>query len=171
VFCTANDEYVVDAMARGGIDYLLKPVRDDELARALARYDRLEAQFAARLAAVSRALAAPQRRRVLARWKDGFVAVDLGEVAYFTLDDRLVDVVTRDGRRLGVDRTLGDLEAELGAGDFFRVNRQYLVHASAVRGFRPLWKGKLAVELAPAPAGDVVVSQDNAARFRAWLGG
>jgi hypothetical protein len=53
----------------------------------------------------------------------------------------------------------------------FRVNRQYLVHASAVAGFRPHVKGKLVVELAPAADGEVIVSQDNAARFRAWLAG
>jgi DNA-binding LytR/AlgR family response regulator len=76
--------------------------------------------------------------------------------------------VTRDARRFGVDQTLAELEAELDA-EFFRVNRQYLVHAAAVAGFRPHAKGKLVVELTPPPPGEVIVSQENAARFRAWL--
>jgi DNA-binding LytR/AlgR family response regulator len=170
IFCTAYDEYVVEAMAAGGIDYLLKPVRDADLAAALARYRRLEAHFAGRVRALARQLASPPRR-LLARRRDGFVALALDEIAYFVVDDKLVDVVTRDGRRLGVDRTLAELEAELPATDYFRVNRQYLVAAAAVTGFRPWTKGKLVVELAPPPPAQVVVSQENATRFRAWLGG
>jgi two-component system LytT family response regulator len=111
------------------------------------------------------------RRRLLARRRDGFVTLAIEQVAYFVVDDKLVDVVTRDGRRFGVDRTLGELEAELDPSEFFRVNRQYLVAAAAVGGFRPFAKGKLLVDLVPVPASEVVVSQENAARFRAWLAG
>jgi hypothetical protein len=89
-------------------------------------------------------------------------------------------------------RTLAELEAELDPAEFFRVNRPCLVAAPAVKGFRSLVKGKLLVDLEPAPAvkgfrslvkgkllvdlepspaGDVVVSQEMAARFRAWLAG
>lgn len=170
VFCTAYDEYVIEAFAAGGIEYLVKPIKDAELARALAHYRRLEAHFADRVRTVAAQLARPPRR-LLARWRDGFVALSIEDVAYFVVDDKLVDVVARDGRRLRVDRTLGELEADLDAAAFFRVNRQYLVAAPAVRGFRPFVKGKLLVELAPAPTGDVIVSQENATRFRTWLAG
>lgn len=172
IFCTAYDEYLVEAMRHDGIDYLLKPIDDAAVAGALAKYRRLEAHFAgrvARLAAVVRA--APSRRRLLARRRDGFVALALDDVAYFVVKDKLVEVVTRAGARLDVDRTLGELEAELDPAEAFRVNRQYLVRAAAVAGFRPWAKGKLVVELDPPPGEDVVVSQENAARFRAWLGG
>lgn len=170
IFCTAYDEYAIAAMQRDAIDYLLKPVREADLARALAKHRRLEAHFAERVQRVARQLAGG-RRRLLVRRRDGFAALGLDEVAYFVVDDKLVDVVTHDARRFGVDRTLGVLEAELDGAEFFRVNRQYLVHAAAVIGFRPFVKGKLLVDLAPVPAAEVVVSQENAARFRAWLGG
>jgi DNA-binding LytR/AlgR family response regulator len=170
IFCTAYDEYAIAAMTAGGIDYLQKPIRDDDLARALGRYRRLEAHFADRLRSVAHAIARPPRR-LLARRRDGFVTLAVDQVAYFVVDDKLVDVVTRDGKRFGLDRTLGELEAELDPAEFFRVNRQYLVAARAVGGFRAFARGKLLVELAPAPGSEVVVSQDNAARFRAWLRG
>jgi DNA-binding LytR/AlgR family response regulator len=185
VFCTAYDEYAMEAMAAGGIEYLVKPIKDAELARALAHYRRLEAHFAERVQRVATQLARPPQgvpvphaersevirppRRLLARHRDGFVTVPLDDVAYFALEDKLVDVIARDGRRMRIDRTLSDLEAELDPAEFFRINRQYLVAASSVRGFKPLLKGKLLVELAPAPAGDVVVSQETAPRFRTWV--
>jgi two-component system response regulator LytT len=90
-------------------------------------------------------------------------------VAYFEVEDRMVALVTVDRTRFAVDRPLAELEAELTQGDFFRVNRQYLVHARAVQRFRPYFKGRLLVDLAPPARGEVVVSQENAARFRAWM--
>jgi DNA-binding LytR/AlgR family response regulator len=168
IFATAYDEYVVDAMQRDGIAYLLKPLREPDVAAALAKYDRLESHFTERVRGLARRLGTP--RRLVARRRDGFVVLPVSEVAYFAVDDKLVDVVTRDARRFAVDQTLAELEAEQGV-EFFRVNRQYLVHAAAVAGFRPHTKGKLLVDLVPPPVGDVVVSQDNAARFRAWLAG
>jgi DNA-binding LytR/AlgR family response regulator len=191
IFTTAYDEYLIEAMQRDGIAYLLKPLREDDVAGALAKYDRLESHFAARVRglrdAIARSGSAGPRsnaqrsgesierprtgaRRLVARRRDGFVVLSLDEVAYFVVVDKLVEVVIRDGRRFDVDQTLGELERDL-AGDVFRVNRQYLVHAAAIAGFRPFVKGKLLVELAPATADEVVVSQENAARFRAWLAG
>jgi DNA-binding LytR/AlgR family response regulator len=168
IFATAYDEYVIEALQRDGIAYLLKPLREPDVVGALAKYDRLESHFAERVRGLARRLGAP--RRLVARRRDGFVVLSLAEVAYFAVDDKLVDVITRDARRFAVDQTLAELEAELGV-EFFRVNRQYLVCGAAVAGFRPHAKGKLLVELAPPPPGEVIVSQDNAARFRAWLAG
>jgi DNA-binding LytR/AlgR family response regulator len=172
VFCTAYDEYLTEAMRHNGIDYLLKPIRDRDVADALAKYRRLSEHFGARLRAFAgqvRAGAAGERRRLLVRSGEEFLAVPLSRVAYFEVEDKLVALVTVDGNRFAIDRPLAELEAELAQGDFFRVNRQYLVHARAVQRFRPYFKGRLLVDLAPPARGEVVVSQENAARFRAWM--
>jgi DNA-binding LytR/AlgR family response regulator len=168
IFATAYDEYVIDALSRDGIAYLVKPMREPDVVGALAKYDRLESHFTQAVRGLARRLGAP--RRLVARRRDGFVVLPVADVAYFAVDDKLVDVVTRDAHRFAVDQTLAELEAELPA-EFFRVNRQYLVHAAAVAGFRLHAKGKLVVELSPPAAGEVIVSQENAARFRAWLAG
>jgi DNA-binding LytR/AlgR family response regulator len=171
VFCTAYDEYLTEAMRHNGIDYLLKPIRDRDVADALAKYHRLSEHFGARLRAFAGQVrgAAPERRRLLVRSGEEFLAVPLSEVAYFEVEDRMVALVTVDRTRFAVDRPLAELEAELTQGDFFRVNRQYLVHARAVQRFRPYFKGRLLVDLRPPARGEVVVSQENAARFRAWM--
>jgi DNA-binding LytR/AlgR family response regulator len=172
VFCTAYDEYLTEAMRHNGIDYLLKPIRDRDVADALAKYRRLGEHFGARLRAFAgqvRGAEAPERRRLLVRAGEEFVAVSLSRVAYFEVEDKLVALVTVDQARFAVDRALSELEGELSASDFFRLNRQYLVHARAVQRFRPYFKGRLVVDLAPPARGEVVVSQENAARFRAWM--
>lgn len=184
VFCTAYDEYVVEALAQNGIAYLLKPYSRDQLASALSKYRRLEAHFTTlrpglgptlasdRLSALAQALRRPQpARRLLARQRDAFVAVPISDIAYVGVRDGTTQIVCRDGRVLELDRSLADLDSELTEAGFFRVNRQYLVHADAVRSFRAYFKGRLLVELEPATDEDVLVSQPNAARFRGWLEG
>ena len=171
VFCTAYDQYLLDALDQNGIAYLLKPYSPAQLRDALDKYHRLEAHFASKLAALRRALAPKARRRMLARDGEAFVVVALDEVAYFGVRDGVTELVHRDGRRLALDRTLAEVEAELGDAEFFRLNRQYLAHADAIVGFRAWFKGRLLVELQPAALEEVVVSQPNAARFRGWLAG
>lgn len=171
VFCTAYDEYLVEAMAAQGIAYLLKPFAVADVSEALGRYRRLAAHFSRQFDAL-RAAIRPGRRRILARANDGgLLAVALPEIAYFAVQDGLTGVVEKSGRRLELDRTLAELEAELPGSDWFRVNRQYLVHADAIVGFHPFIKGRLLVQLRPKASEDVVVSQPNAGRFREWLEG
>jgi DNA-binding LytR/AlgR family response regulator len=176
IFCTAYDEYMVDALAQNGIAYLLKPYGTAQLRDALDKYRRLESHFTntarTQLAALARSLAQPRgTRRILAREGDAFVAVPLTEVAYFGVREGLTELVHRDGRRLELDRTLSDIEAELAGAGLFRLNRQFLAQPEAVRGFRAYFKGRLLVQLQPPADEDVVVSQPNAARFRSWLEG
>jgi two-component system, LytTR family, response regulator LytT len=178
VFCTAYDEYMIEALAQNGIAYLLKPYGVAELGEALNKYRRLEGHFTntvlarTQLAALARTLTQPRAtRRILAREGDSFVAVPLTEVAYFGVRDGLTQLVHRDGRRLDLDRTLSDIEAELVGAGLFRLNRQVLAQPEAVRGFRAYFKGRLLVDLQPPADEDVVVSQPNATRFRSWLEG
>ena len=169
IFCTAYDEYLVDALARNGIDYLLKPIHDRDVARALAKYRRLHAHFAGRLTALRESIQ-PSRRRLVARSSQGFVVLAVDDIAYFTLHDGTVTATTQAGIGHTLDRTLTDLEAQLDSHEFFRLNRQVLARATAIVGFRPYFKGRLLIDLNPPTTEEVVVSQENAARFKAWLG-
>lgn len=161
VFVTAYDHHVQAALEAGGIDYVLKPVQADRLARALDKVLRLEAHFAPRAASAG-------RRRLLVRKGADVVAIPLAEVAWFCTEHRLVFAVCRDGRRHVVDKTLATLEQELDQARFFRIGRSALVGIDAVRSFRPHGKGRLQVTLAPDDA-TAVVSADVASAFRAWL--
>jgi len=174
IFATAYDEFVLEAFRANAIDYVLKPIGDEALARAFAGYRRLKDHFAAadvaRLAAALGATPARPRRRILARSGSGFVSLPLDAVAWFVSVDKATFAVASDGRRHGVDATLAELEGQLDPERFFRVNRQVIVAAAAVQGFRPAGKGRLALQLAGDTAATVSVTPERAAAFRAWLG-
>jgi DNA-binding LytR/AlgR family response regulator len=172
IFATAYDEFVLEAFKANAIDYVLKPVSDDALARAFASYRRLRTHFGAdvaRLAADLAAAPARPRQRILARSGSSFVSLRLDEVAYFVSVDKSAFAIGSDGKRHLVDGSLADLAAQLDPQRFFRINRQVIVAAAAVLGFRPSGKGRLELRLAPAAATTVNVTQERAAAFREWL--
>jgi DNA-binding LytR/AlgR family response regulator len=170
IFITAHDDYILKALERNAIDYLLKPIEQARLSRALDKYLRLREHFGGRLAALAGDLAKGpgEPLRILARRGAGFVAVPLERVAWFTTEYKQTVLVERGGKRLLVDESLGELEARLGA-QVFRLNRQTLARAEAISGFESAGRGRVLVTLEPRSDDDVLVSQETAAAFKAWI--
>ena len=174
IFTTAYDRFALDAFRALAVDYLLKPVADDALAAALAKVARMRQHFGADVAALLRQLQAPAprwRERLLGRLGGQFHSLDVAEVAGFVSVDKVTFAVLADGRRYQVETPLAELEGELDPAQFFRANRQVLIAARAVQRFAAAGKGRLKVESAAPAIGELIVSPDRAAAFRAWLGG
>ncbi len=170
IFITAWDAYLVAAFAHLSVDYLLKPLEREALRRALEKFERLRRHFGkAQAQEAAGLMTRVPRQRVLVRYRAETRAMPLEEVAWFRADDRLTLAVDRSGREFVVDRTLSQLERELDPARFFRVNRAWLVQVSAVAGFRSAGRGRLALTLNPEPVREVVVSQEVASAFRAFI--
>jgi DNA-binding LytR/AlgR family response regulator len=166
VFTTAYDRFALDAFQALAVDYLLKPVGDAALAAALAKVSRWRAHFAATDATAPPAW--PQRL-ACRRWGGGaqYVALPVARLARLVSLDKLTHADALDGTRFQVEQTLAELEQALDPARFFRLNRQVLVAASAVRHYAPVGKGRLAVVLAPDDE-LVTVTQERAAAFKLW---
>jgi DNA-binding LytR/AlgR family response regulator len=172
VFTTAHDDYVLEAFATHGIAYLLKPVKPAELAAAVGKYRELGRHFTGNVTALATALTAPRKRtRILAQQGRVFQPVAVADVAYFFSDSKLTFLMTRSGEKRLVNEPLATLASELDESEFFRLTRNYHTRASAIRGFSSRGKGRLAVELQPRSPDEVIVSQENGAAFRTWVGG
>jgi len=178
IFTTAHDDYLLEAFATHGIAYLLKPVKPADLAAALRKHRELGRHYADRFSALAARLAAPRdpaaapapRRRLLAQKGLAFQPVAVDDVAYFFSEHKLTFLVTPRAERFLVVDSLAALEAELAPAEFFRLNRTVLARISAVRSFRAIGKGRLAVQLHPPTAEEVQVAQERAAAFRTWAG-
>lgn len=180
IFTTAYDRFALDAFQALAIDYLLKPINEEALAQALAKVRRLRQTFGVDVVAalwqqLGNGNPAPRwRQRLVGRKGAQFHALPVQRLAYVVSLDKLAYAVDEAGERYLLEIPLAELEGELDPAQFFRANRQLLVAATAVARFVPAGKGRLKVELRPALgalAGDVLVSQERAAAFKAWLGG
>jgi two-component system, LytTR family, response regulator len=128
IFCTAYDQYAVDAFELHAIDYLLKPVSRARLAEALDRVRRLAAPSAGLDDALRRGF---PPARFLARSGAHYLVVSEAEVLYFASEGSLTRLVSAKGQ-YWMDPTLNDLEQRLDPARFFRVSRAALVALNAV---------------------------------------
>ena len=172
IFCTAYDEYWQEAFEHNGIDYLLKPVSDDKLQQALNKYETLKKYFAQNLQQLlqSQHQATGYKKRFLVKRGSDYVSVKTEDVAYFYATHKLVCMVDQRSQKFILDQSLADLEKETDPSIFYRVNRKYLVNIASIQKIKTYPKSKLELELQPAAPEEVIVSQENTAAFKEWMG-
>jgi len=139
VFCTAFDEYAVEAFELHAVDYLLKPVTRARLAVCIEHLRRIPA--AEWDVAVERiAGSAAGATRFLARYGTKYRVVGQREVEYFSFEEGLTALHTATGR-FAMDPTLNVLESRLDPDQFFRISRGVIVRLDAVLEVAPLVGG------------------------------
>lgn len=141
IFCTAYDEYALEALQHQAVSYLLKPVREVELARALAAAGRVNRVQLAALAGSD----APGRSQVSSQGHRGLETLAIAQVRCFIAEQKYVTAIA-PGRQLLLQDALKDLERELET-DFIRVHRNALVAVTHIQRLRRESDGTWWVEL------------------------
>jgi two-component system LytT family response regulator len=173
IFVTAYDEYWQEAFEYNSIDYLLKPVRQEKLETALKKFDSLKKYFAANFQQLRQSHPGQQaghKKRFLVKRGSDYISIKTEDIAYFYATHKLVCMVDTSNQKFILDQSLSDIERVLDPSQFYRANRKYLIHMNAIRKIK-LWpKSKLQVEVEPAASEDIIISQENAAAFKEWMG-
>lgn len=190
IFTTAFDEYAIKAFKLKSIDYLLKPITQEELNQALEKYKNWHRPEKAPVTPENEASPAtvtgidlqslyalitkkePQyksRFSITIGQKIKTFSVD--EIAYFYAEEGVVLMVTNQKAQYPIDYSLDQLTGQLDPQQFFRINRQFLIKISAVENVVVYPKSKLKVVLNPPLTAnkEVFVSIDKVARFKEWL--
>ena len=149
IFCTAFDQYAVDAFELSALDYLLKPVNRARLAAALDRVRSASAQATGRDRAIE-SLSRSQGMaptRFLARRGNRFRVVPAGDVVAFTFVDGITHLLTTT-EQLTMQPTLASLARRLDADAFFQVSRAAIIRLDAVKEAKPFTDGTGEITLA-----------------------
>ena len=174
VFTTAYDDYVLEAFEHNSLDYLLKPVEEARLKKALEKVKKFEAHFFQnrfnQLFDQFSQRKHRTKRRFLVKKGVDYVSVSVGQIAYFFTEYKVVFLVDREGKKYMVDKTLSDLENELDPTAFFRANRKFIVNIEAIEKFKSD-NGKIQLHISPLLSEPIVVSKENAPNFRKWIDG
>lgn len=185
VFTTAYDQYALRAFKVNSVDYLLKPVDEEELKGALQK---LRARLAQPPAPAAPALdpallqqlvqqlqpaAAPAyKTQFVVRVGEHLKVIPVEQVAYFFSLEKATLLQTVENRRFVVDYSMEQLENVLDPQQFFRLNRAYLARQSAIHDIIHYTNSRLQTVLRPAPPdseGPVLVSREKVNVFKAWL--
>lgn len=171
IFTCSFERYALDAFKANGIDYLVKPVREEELREALNKYETI---FSKRdtIKGQHGVNNHPhyQERFIITVGKQ-MKLVPTEEIAYFYTENKLVYLVTESGEKFTTDFTLEQLEKILDPHKFFRINRQFTISISSILKMIPASKSRLKLLLKPETRYETITSFERTAKFRKWLVG
>lgn len=177
IFCTAYNEYALEAFNTAGIAYLLKPFSRESVEKALAKYQSLKTNrpssitpdYAGLIKQVQLA-SARKTRAVIIRQGDKIIPLAEDLIALFFIEHENVYAYSFDQKKFLISESLDDLEIIFAPG-FFRVNRQFLVSRSAVRDAAHSFNRRVTVNLTLPFERSIEVGKVKVTAFIQWLAG
>ncbi len=174
IMTTAYDSYALKAFEAGSVDYLLKPIGAEELARAVGRCRERTASAPAidvekLLAVVAGRQAKTYKERIVVYVGEQIIPVQTDRIACFFAEEKANYLLTDEGARYLVETTLDTLEQDLDPDRFFRVSRSAIVSRNAVKSVSRHFSGRLRLDLQPEPPFEPTVSRARVDDFLKWL--
>lgn len=174
IFTTAYDEYAIKAFKVNSVDYLLKPIDEEELKEALDKYrtTRQTSSITDSFKEIVRMLKNENKTHksaYLVQQRDTLIPLNVPDIAYFTIDMGVVKAITFENKFYNMDENLEDIEAELDPNQFFRANRQFIVQRKAIENLKLYFNGKLILSINPKPLEQIVVSKAKAPQLKKWM--
>ncbi len=179
IFTTSYDEYAIKAFKVKSIDYLLKPIKFEELQSALEKLQQLKSEFSEienahkidQLLDSLQHTGKPFKKRFLVKKGEQLIPIHEEQIAYFYTENELVYLFTPPGKKYVIDYTLEQLDTLLDPAKFFRINRQFILHLSSIQEIHTYFNNRLKLFIQPTSAEDVIVSKGKAKAFKEWLEG
>ena len=175
IFTTAYDEYALKAFEVNSIDYLLKPISKDALARAIRKYhlvgQRVQNDNHSNYDALLEQLTGKKRykRCFLLPERDKLIPLPTSDIAYAYIDTKMVKLVSMSGKAYYMSQTLDELLAQLDPQMFFRANRQFIISRDAVKDVSIWFGNKLAINLTMETPEKIIISKARVAEFKHWF--
>jgi DNA-binding LytR/AlgR family response regulator len=173
IFTTAYDQYAIQAFKVNSIDYLLKPIKENELAFSLNKFkEKSNTSSTFDIDKLINELRKPTesyQQRFVVQFADKLKSIDINTIAFFTALEKSVFLVIDDNHRYAIDYTLEKLEEVLNPKIFYRINRKFIVNISSIKGMYTYSKSRVKIELKPDPETEVIVSSERSSGFKDWL--
>ncbi|NKI32729.1 LytR/AlgR family response regulator transcription factor [Croceivirga thetidis] len=176
IFTTAYDEYALQAFKLNSIDYLLKPIDDEDLEKAVRKYQEFKPekeQISVDFEDIKKLLVNPLEReykkRFTAKVGQHLKIINADEVECFYSENKGTYAATTDGRNYLLDTTLENLEPELSPKIFFRVSRKFYVNINHIKDIISYTNSRLQIKLNTFVEQEIIVSRERVKDFKLWL--
>jgi len=176
IFCTAFNEYALDAFKSNGIEYILKPFSAAELKVALAKFHSMQQLMSGQIAEqyqkameIISNLKQPVNTSILVKYRDRLLPFSLDKIALFYVEAETTVMLAHNGKSYILTESLEDMEKRTNQF-FFRMNRQVLVNRNAIADVTDYFPRKLKINLSLPFHKDIFVSREKRSKVLAWLG-
>lgn len=176
IFITAYQEYAIRAFKVNSVDYLLKPISEENLRAALNKYrryfkheDHIQEIGPDLIQSIREMISKPYKSRFMIKVGDHIKSVDVEDILYFYSLQKGTFLHSADKRNYVVDYTLDKLTEILDPVTFHRINRQYIVSHNAIAEINTLSGSKLRARLHHSDDDQIYISRDRLSTFKEWL--
>ena len=174
IFCTAYDQYSLQAFKTNGIEYILKPIKEEDVKSALNKFENLRRSIKPEseiLNVLKNALGQSKNYKttILVRFKEGYVPIQVSNIALFYVDTEIVYAHTMDNQRYAVFKPINNIEEESDPSQFFRINRQVLLNRMAITEIQPYFNRKVIVKTHLKIKEQLIVSRLKVTDFMTWM--
>lgn len=174
IFCTAYDEYILQAFDACAVSYILKPVTIEKLKAALFKLESMRQSFSAGgqrpwLKQLGAEIYSQRRSALLVNERDKIIPLPVEDIAFCYLARGSVQLHNMNGDKYSYQSSLDEMEKILDPAKFYRANRQFIINRAAVRNAERYFARKLVLRLSVPVPETVVVSKARASAFLRWL--
>lgn len=176
IFCTAFDEYAIEAFKANGIDYILKPFSKESIQKAFEKTAQLKHFFRdpsihlEKIEAFLSAMESPTAKKSFLVFKNNkYSSIETNHVAFFYIRNELSFIVTFDGQEYILNQSLDEIHKQVLNKQFFRLNRQYLINFSAIKEVEHYFARKLLVKLIIKWPDQLLIGKDRTTEFLTWF--
>jgi two-component system response regulator LytT len=174
VFCTAYGEYAMDAIKANGIDYILKPFSKEQLEQAFEKVDSFKNFFQQNtqpnLDDLIKRLGVDDGKKSFLVFKENkYVTIATDQIAYIYIKHDTTTIVTFQQQTYTLPQSIDQVQTQLSAKQFYRLNRQYLVNFSAIKEVEHYYGRKLLVKLVVPNPDDLLLGKEKTTAFLQWL--
>ncbi|WP_080779620.1 LytR/AlgR family response regulator transcription factor [Chryseobacterium phocaeense] len=174
IFCTAFDQYMLDAFKSKGVDYILKPFSREDIAEALRKVDDLKKFFSKNelpdIEFLLQKINQPAGKSSFLVFKNQKYTTILTEnIAYFYIHNEITHLVTFDKEQFQLSQPLGQVAEQVSGKQFFRINRQYLVNFKAIKEMEHYFQRKILVKLVIETPENLLINKEKTHSFFTWL--
>lgn len=171
IFTTAYDEYAIEAFKVNSIDYLLKPIKKEELKRAIDKFRKWTSNDVMKyIAQLNQFAPAPAYNdKLLISFRDKLQPVDMNEISFFYTSEKNTQIYLKTGKPLSYSKSLEQIEKLVNPADFFRANKQFLLSRNSVTNITVWFDSRLLIAVDVEPPERIYVSKNRASEFKAWM--
>lgn len=177
IFTTAYDEYALRAFKLNSIDYLLKPIDEEDLETAVNKFKarnvavpNLSLDFEMIKKMLVNPIDREYKKRFTIKMGQQLKMITIDEVECFYSENKGTYLHTLDGRDYLLDNTLEQLENELDPKDFYRVSRKFIIPLKGIKEIQMHSNSRLKVILPTYKDDEVIVAREKVGDFKTWLG-
>lgn len=171
IFTTAYDQYAIDAFKVNSIDYLLKPIKEQELRQALLKFGKLSKQDTDQYLHLLKQLSGEHdyKSRLLIPNRDKLLPIEVKDIACIYSTNKNTEVYLKSGQHYACSTALDQLMSQLNPQEFIRANKQYIVARSSITNITIWFDSRLLINVGVETPERIYVSKNRAAEFKAWI--